>query len=162
MKSILKTQEINQKLLAYIRVTGPYGKGYEEPIAKLYQWAETHSLAEGESIFIYHDNPEITPNEKCRTDICIAVPQGTAVPKGIELQVLPAGSYAYIRETITEKSQYALCWDHLMSQAVKSGLALDERPCFELYFHYDLEKDIADVGFYIFGMVFRSWINRSV
>lgn len=144
----IKTERVEEKLLAYIRVTGPYGKNYEGAQQKLYQWAGAHALAEGDSIYIYHDNPEITPDEKCRTDICIAVPVGTNVPKGIELQTLPAGSYAYFRETITENSQYGKCWDQLMTQVVHSELALDDRPCFEFYHHYDVQTNVADVGFY--------------
>jgi len=144
----ITVEKISQKQLAYIRVTGPYGKGYQEASAKLYEWANLHSLATGESIYIYHDNPEVTPSGKCRTDICISVPMETTVPKGIELQTLPAGSYANLRQTITEFDQYASCWSDLMQQLVTSKLTLDNRPCFELYHSYDCEHNIADVGFY--------------
>lgn len=102
MNNKMKLETTEQKLLAYIRVTGPYGQGYQEASGKLYEWARLHSLAGGESIYIYHDNPEITPSDKCRTDICIAVPMGTTPPNGIELQTLPAGGYASLRQTITE------------------------------------------------------------
>ena len=151
---IMKTESIKQKYLAYIRVTGPYGEGYQDALEKLYRWANMHSLADGESMMIYHDNPEITPSEKCRTDICISVPQGAfvsqgaKVSQGIELQVLPAGPYAYVRKKITDSNQYASSWNHLMEQVVESQLPLDDRPCFELYHHFDVETNIADVSFY--------------
>lgn len=147
-KNKMELTKTTLKNLAYIRVTGPYGKGYQEASSKLYQWARLHSLEQGDSIFIYHDNPEITPNEKCRTDICLSVPNGTKVPEGIELQTLPAGAYASLRDTITEQSQYASCWNDLMAQLVDSNLMLDERPCFELYHHYDAKNNSADVSFY--------------
>jgi AraC family transcriptional regulator len=151
---IMKTESIKQKHLAYIRVTGPYGEGYQDALEKLYRWANMHSLADGESIMIYHDNPEITPNDKCRTDICISVPQNTCisqgakVSQGIEFQVLPAGPYAYVRKTITDSHQYAYAWNRLMEQVVESQLPLDDRPCFELYHHFDVETNVADVSFY--------------
>ena len=149
----MKTENIEQKLLAYIRVTGPYGQGYESALETLYQWAGLHGFSNGESIMIYHDNPEITPNEKCRTDICIslplgALPTGTTDSKEVELQTLPAGPYAYARNTITESQQYAASWHHLMEQLVASQLTLDERPCFELYHHFDKHNNVADVSFY--------------
>ncbi|MCP4325286.1 MAG: AraC family transcriptional regulator [Psychromonas sp.] len=148
MKNKMTIEKTDQKLLAYIRVIGPYGEGYHEASAKLYKWATQYSLAGGDSIYIYHDNPEITPSDKCRTDICISVPMGTTPPEGIELQTLPAGDYASLRQTITEQEQYASCWYDLMEQLVESKLTLDDRPCFELYHSYDCEHNIADVGFY--------------
>lgn len=159
-ETVMKTESIKQRYLAYIRVTGPYGEGYQEALEKLYRWAHLHSLADGESLMIYHDNPEITPSEKCRTDICISVPedafvsqgtrisQGAGASQGIELQVLPAGPYVYLRKTITDSNQYASSWNHLMEQVVESQLPLDDRPCFELYHHFDVETNIADVSFY--------------
>lgn len=57
--------------LAFVRVTGEYGKNYEPATQKLYQWASPRGLADNTCIFIYHDNPEITPAEKCRTDVCL-------------------------------------------------------------------------------------------
>ncbi|PKF62272.1 AraC family transcriptional regulator [Psychromonas sp. psych-6C06] len=144
----MKIETINNKLLAYIRVTGPYGEGYQQAIGKLYQWAALHSFEQGESLFIYHDNPEITPAEKCRTDICISVPEGTQVTQGIEIQPLPAGRYSSIRENITDKKQYRRCWEKLMSQIIEADLAIDERPCFEFYHHYDPQTEEADVSFY--------------
>lgn len=101
----MKTQQFEPSKLAYVRVTGPYGQGYEEPSGRLYQWAEMKGLTGNSCIFIYHDNPEITPNDKCRTDICLMVSDDTEVPNGIELKDFPGGQYAVMRQTITEPSQ---------------------------------------------------------
>jgi AraC family transcriptional regulator len=146
---IMKTEHFEEKNLAYIRVTGPYGEGYDVASERLYGWAGPMGLAEGESIFIYHDNPELTPADKCRTDVCLAIPAGVTPPAGIELQTLPAGSYANLRKLVTDKSQYALYWQQLMSQVVDAELTVDNRPCFELYHSYDLKTHHADVSFCI-------------
>ncbi|MFH4488770.1 AraC family transcriptional regulator [Vibrio diabolicus] len=143
----METQNFDKAKLAYIRVNGPYGKGYEEPSSRLYQWAGIKGLAGNTCIFIYHDNPEITPDEKCRTDICLMVPEDTEVPKGIELQDFPGGQYAVMRQQITEFSQYPKAWDDLMSKVVESGIENDCRPCFELYHSYDPQTHHADVSF---------------
>ncbi|KJY81802.1 AraC family transcriptional regulator [Vibrio galatheae] len=143
----METQNFAATKLAYIRVTGPYGEGYEEPSGRLYQWAAMKGLADNTCIFIYHDNPEVTPNDKCRTDICLMVPQETDVPHGIELQDFPGGEYAVIRQNITENNQYVLAWDDLMSKVIESGIENDDRPCFELYHSYDPKTQHADVSF---------------
>ncbi len=143
----MKTEHFEEKNLAYIRVTGPYGEGYDVASERLYGWAGSMGLAEGESIFIYHDNPELTPADKCRTDVCLAIPAGVTPPAGIELQTLPAGSYANLRKLVTDKSQYALYWQQLMTQVVDAELTVDNRPCFELYHSYDLKTHHADVSF---------------
>ena len=58
-------------------MTGPYGEGYDAVCHRLHQWAAPRGLEGGEWIFIYHDNPEVTPPAQCRTDIGISVPVGT-------------------------------------------------------------------------------------
>lgn len=143
----METQYFEPTKLAYIRVTGPYGKGYEEPSTRLYQWAGMKGLAGNSCIFIYHDNPEITPDDKCRTDICLMVPDDTDVPAGLELQDFPGGQYAVMRQMVTDVSQYGKAWDTLMSEVVATGIENDNRPCFELYHSFDPQTQHADVSF---------------
>ena len=73
----MKTVEMDARTLAYIRVTGPYGEGYDAVCNRLHQWAAPRALEGGEWIFIYHDNPQVTPPAQCRTDIGVTVPVGT-------------------------------------------------------------------------------------
>ncbi|MEZ9514283.1 GyrI-like domain-containing protein [Vibrio splendidus] len=143
----MKTQQFEPSKLAYVRVTGPYGQGYDEASGRLYQWAEMKGLTSNSCIFIYHDNPEITPTDKCRTDICLMVSDDTEVPSGIELKDFPGGQYAVMRQNITEPSQYAKAWDDLMSNVIESGIETEDRPCFELYHSYDPQTQHSDVSF---------------
>jgi AraC family transcriptional regulator len=53
----MNTVEMDARTLAYIRVTGPYGEGYDAVCHRLHQWAAPRGLEGGEWIFIYHDNP---------------------------------------------------------------------------------------------------------
>ncbi|GAB2659798.1 AraC family transcriptional regulator [Vibrio panuliri] len=145
-RALMEIQHFAATKLAYIRVNGPYGVGYEEPAGKLYQWAEMNGLAGNTCIFIYHDNPEVTPSEKCRTDICLMVDNQTEVPDGIELQDFPGGKYAVVRQNITETVQYGEAWDALMAQVIDAGVENDDRPCFELYHSFDPQTQHADVS----------------
>lgn len=143
----METQTFEAVKLAYIRVNGPYGQGYEEASGRLYQWAGMKGLAGNTCIFIYHDNPEITPDDKCRTDVCLMVPEDTQVPAGIELQEFSGGQYAVMRQEITQHNQYSKAWDELMGKVVESGIESDDRPCFELYHSFDPQTQHADVSF---------------
>jgi AraC family transcriptional regulator len=143
----MKKQQFDKGTLAYIRVTGPYGENYEPAVGKLYQWAQAEGVANATCLFIYHDNPELTPAEKCRTDICLLLPHQVKVSGDVELQPFPGGEYATMRKTITDKSQYGPAWNEHIAQIVELGIEMDDRPCFELYHSYDNEKEIADVSF---------------
>ncbi|ABV38231.1 DNA gyrase inhibitor [Shewanella sediminis HAW-EB3] len=143
----METTTIEAGTLAYIRVTGPYGQGYEEAMKHLCTWAGAKGFSCENAIFIYHDNPEITPDEKCRTDICFRVPADTQASGRVELQVFPGGSYAYIRQTVKQMNEYGQAWSELMKLVVDTGLESDERPCFELYHSFDPQTYVSDVSF---------------
>ena len=147
MTTDMQTTTLAPCAVAYIRVTGEYGKNYEPATNRLYQWAGAHGLADGECLFIYLDSPEITPADKCRTDICLTVPDDTATGNGIKKRHLPGGSYALIRRTVTDPAQYRVYWAEIMSAVIAAQLEIDDRPCFEQYHHYDAATGKADVSF---------------
>ena len=43
----MKTVEMDARTLAYIRVTGPYGEGYDAVCGRLHQWAAARGLEGG-------------------------------------------------------------------------------------------------------------------
>nr|WP_249217817.1 helix-turn-helix domain-containing protein [Aeromonas salmonicida] len=143
----MKTIEMDARTLAYIRVTGPYGEGYDPVCGQLHQWASTRGLAQGEWIFIYHDNPEVTPPAQCRTDIGVTVPAGTVGAGEVEIQLIPAGRYAESRYLITDRSQYGPRWQEHVGDIVAAGLAFGDGPCFELYHSVSNDPLRDDVSF---------------
>lgn len=143
----MKTIEMDARTLAYIRVTGPYGEGYDPVCGQLHQWASARGLAQGEWIFIYHDNPEVTPPAQCRTDIGVTVPAGTIGAGEVEIQLIPAGRYAQSRYLITDRSQYGPRWQEHVGDIVAAGLAFGDGPCFELYHSVSNDPLRDDVSF---------------
>ena len=143
----MKTIEMDARTLAYIRVTGPYGEGYDPVCGQLHQWASARGLAQGEWIFIYHDNPEVTPPAQCRTDIGVTVPAGTVWAGEVEIQLIPAGRYAQSRYLITDRSQYGPRWQEHVGDIVAAGLAFGDGPCFELYHSVNNDPLRDDVSF---------------
>ena len=134
MTTDMQTTTLAPFTVAYIRVTGEYGKNYEPATNRLYQWAGAHGLADGECLFIYLDSPEITPAD-------------TATGNGIEKRHLPGGSYALIRRSGTDPAQCRAYWEEIMSAVIAAQLEIDDRPCFEQYHHYDAATGKADVSF---------------
>ena len=143
----MKTIEMDARTLAYIRVTGPYGEGYDPVCGQLHQWASSRGLAQGEWIFIYHDNPEVTPPAQCRTDIGVTMPAGTVGAGEVEIQLIPAGRYAQSRYLITDRSQYGPRWQEHVGDIVAAGLAFGDGPCFELYHSVSNDPLRDDVSF---------------
>ncbi|PMU04580.1 AraC family transcriptional regulator [Aeromonas salmonicida] len=143
----MKTIEMDARTLAYIRVTGPYGEGYDPVCGQLHQWASARGLAQGEWIFIYHANPEVTPPAQCRTDIGVTVPAGTVGAGEVEIQLIPAGRYAQSRYLITDRSQYGPRWQEHVGDIVAAGLAFGDGPCFELYHSVSNDPLRDDVSF---------------
>ncbi len=75
------------------------------------------------------------------------MPEGTEVGKSIEYTHFDGGKYFTSRRTVTDQSQYGHFWNEHMGCVVEQGLETDQRPCFELYHHYDPVTHHADVSF---------------
>ena len=104
-------------------------------------------LEQGEWIFIYHDNPEVTPPAQCRTDIGVTIPAQTRGEGEVETQLIPAGRYAQSRYLITDRNQYGPRWQEHIGDIVSAGLAFGDGPCFELYHSMSNDPLQDDVSF---------------
>jgi AraC family transcriptional regulator len=77
---------------AYIEHRGPYNRvPWEDYIKRLYGWAKEQKVMPGfYPMAIYHDDPDKTPPERCRSDIGITF-KGTAKKHGgIKTRKMPA------------------------------------------------------------------------
>ena len=121
--------------VAYIRHTGSYSQ-IGDALQRLGRWAGPRRLfrhPDTRFLAIYHDNPDVTPIERLRSDACITVPEGTKVKRDIGLMTLPGGLYAAAYVEI-DPTQYGEAWDRLFSDWLpESGYQPDDRPCYELY-----------------------------
>ena len=151
-KSKVQVTELEQMTVAYVRYMGPYAgneKLFESLFGKLYSWAAPRGLdkhSEAKNLIIYHDNPEITEEEKLRVSVCLTVPQDTAVDGEIGKMTIPQGKYAMARFELTPE-EYGQAWDWVYSQWLpQSGYEPDDRLCFELYPEEEKEgKIVVDI-----------------
>ncbi|MEZ4386908.1 MAG: AraC family transcriptional regulator [Candidatus Krumholzibacteriia bacterium] len=95
----ITVQDLPAYRIAYLRHLGPYDHG---PIGELWEefsrWAGPRDLfGPGKLSFgISHDNPEVTPPDRCRYDAGVEVPAGFTADGPVNLATLPAGKYAVL------------------------------------------------------------------
>ncbi|HDQ44281.1 MAG TPA: AraC family transcriptional regulator [bacterium] len=123
---------------AYVRHVGSYAGNealFKGLFDKLLRWAGPRNLLrfpETKSFIIYHDNPEITEEEKLRISVCITVPEDTQVGGEIGKMTIPAGKYG-IGHFELSADEFGEAWNALYAGWLpESGYQPDDRPCFEL------------------------------
>ncbi|UCH95933.1 MAG: AraC family transcriptional regulator [Candidatus Aminicenantes bacterium] len=141
--------------VAYVRHIGPY-KGdsqlFENLFKKLMTWAGPRGLLrfpETKCISVYHDDPNVTDEAKLRTDVCITVPEDTAVEGEIGKMKVPGGKFA-VAHCEVSADEYEDAWNMLMGGWLpESGYQPDDRLCYELYLNDPKEhpenKHIVDI-----------------
>lgn len=135
----VEVKEIPDLHVAYIRHTGPY-KGNTALFPKLWdqlmKWAGVRGLIkfpETQMLTIYHDNPEVTDENKLRLSFCLTVPENTKVDGEIGKMKITGGKYA-IGHFQIHKTEYQDAWDSLYGKWLpESGYQPSDGFCFELY-----------------------------
>ena len=138
MNAEVKTLE--DLLVAYVRKVGAYGpETSEQAFKELGQWAGPRGFfANGQVISMYWDNPEITPTEKCRTDACVTVPEGTAPEGAVSTQTLKGGAYA-VCHFETSGLEFRQSWDEAFAWVLEGAHEFMDQPCFEVYHNNGVE-----------------------
>jgi AraC family transcriptional regulator len=127
-------REMPEYHVAYVRRIGPYTqKTWDLAFGELLRWAAPRGYAATEPMVgLYWDNPDITPESKCRMDACVRVPPGTAAKGRVGTQIIGGGPHAVCRfETPLEGFYQA--WEDAFAWLVTNGYECDDRPCYELY-----------------------------
>jgi AraC family transcriptional regulator len=135
----VEVKDLPEMTVAYIRYIGPY-KGDEQLFAglwqKLFGWAGPRGLLANKdlkSLVVYHDDPNITSEDKLRMSVCISVPEETKVGGEIGKMKIEAAKYAIARFEL-DASQFQQAWDWVYSQWLpNSGYQPDDKACFEMY-----------------------------
>jgi AraC family transcriptional regulator len=135
----VEVKDLPKMTIAYIRHIGPY-KGNEKLFEtlwnKLFSWAGPRGLVGGKdfrSLIIYHDDPNITSEDKLRMSVCITVPPDTRTNGEIGKMELEAARYMKARFEVTAE-EFAQAWDWVYGQWLPtSGYIPDDKPCFEMY-----------------------------
>ena len=135
----VEVKELPKMTVAYIRHIGPYKgdeKLFERIWNKLFSWAGPRGLIGGndfKSLVIYHDDPNVTIEDKLRMSVCITVPADTKVEGDVGKMEIEAARYVIARFELTAQD-FQQAWDWVYGQWFPtSGYQPDDKPCFEMY-----------------------------
>ncbi len=141
----IEVKDMPELHVVYVRHTGPY-QGDPEVFGQLFQklmtWAGPRGLLrfpETQVLSVYHDDPDVTEQDKLRVSACITVPEGTPVDGEVGEMTIPGGKFAVATFELSA-DEYGEAWDTVYGKWMpESGYQPDDRLCYELY-HYDPEN----------------------
>jgi AraC family transcriptional regulator len=89
-------KKLNPLPVAFIRHLGSYLAVDVSLFDRLQQWADRKGLYTGENLFlgVGHDDPNITPINKVRFDLCLTVPEPFRADGEVGFQMLSGGYFA--------------------------------------------------------------------
>ena len=130
----VRTETVDPMKVVFMRHVGPYvevGPTWE----KLMAWAGPRGLMgpSTKCLGISHDDPDVTPADKIRSDACVVVDREIETEGDVGRQEIPGGEYA----VVTHRGPYEelnRTWKGLMGGWFpKSGREPGTGPCFEVY-----------------------------
>lgn len=135
----VEVKELPKMTVAYIRHIGPYkgdDKLFERIWNQLFSWAGPRGLIGGKdfmSLVVYHDDPNVTIEDKLRMSVCITVPPGTKVDGEVGKMELEAAKCVVARFELGPQD-FQKAWDWVYGEWLPaSGYQPDDKPCFEMY-----------------------------
>jgi AraC family transcriptional regulator len=95
----IKIKTLKSLRLAYIEHKGTYSEiPYDMYYDKLYSWAKEKKVRPGmKALGIFHDDPDKTPPEQCRSEICIPIFGEVESDEEIKIKELPRMEVAQIK-----------------------------------------------------------------
>jgi len=144
--------------VAYLRHIGTYeelGIVFKPMIGRLMEWAQSKGeLNENTRLLaVYHDNPNITDEDKLKTSICVTVAEDTKTQGDIGKMEIAGGEYAIGHFEINDADaalEHGQAWDYMYGVWLpQSGYMPDDNPVFEVYVNnpetHPERKHIVDI-----------------
>jgi AraC family transcriptional regulator len=130
---------------AYIRHITGYSKGeFSSAIGDAFQrvsaWVAARDLFRPDTLVIGipYDNPDITPNDRCRYDACVTVPSDITEGSGeVGIGDIQGGKYAVGHIEVDAKETYKIgeIVDQMYGDWLpSSGFTVDDKPALEIYY----------------------------
>ncbi len=131
--------------VAYIRHISGYSKGQfsseiNQAFGRVCAWAAARDLFTPGTltIGIPYDNPDITPNDRCRYDACVTVPSEITAGSGeVGIEEIPGGKYAvgHIEVSTGETEKIGAMADLMYGEWLpSSGFSTADQPALEIYY----------------------------
>lgn len=137
--SEIEIKKLEERSVAYISFTGNYignTQVFADLFNKLYGWSIPKKLMGPDTIFssVYYDDPQVTPPDQLKLDVCMSIPEETAVDGEIQKQMLPGGEYAIMHTELSGPEEYGPAWNAIVEWITASHYEIDlSRPSYEIY-----------------------------
>ncbi|GIN23401.1 AraC family transcriptional regulator [Siminovitchia fordii] len=139
-------EELPESRIAYFRNVGEYGeKQNKELMESFKKWAQLNGVLDDSTILgIPQDNPEITPKEECRYDVCAVINNDISVAKPAQVGKFSGGKYAvflldHTKEAVSE------FWGNIFSEIEKNNLTIREQPIIERYTLQMIDNHLCEI-----------------
>jgi effector-binding domain-containing protein len=118
----IKIKTLKPQKLAYVEHTGDYKSiPYDDYFNQLYAWAKEKNVRPGfKPLGIFHDNPEKTPPEQCKSEICIPIVGEAESDEDIKIKELPSMEVAVTKHKGTSE-EYQNTYRQLNEWITKNG-----------------------------------------
>jgi DNA gyrase inhibitor GyrI len=134
--------------VAYMRRTGAYGAENYALMDRLKAWAGDKGLFNKSAVIlgISQDNPQTTPPENCRYDVCIEVTDDYVIEgDGLNEMELPGGRYAVFTISHTAETVQK-AWGEIFKRLSELGQQPDlSRPVLERYIQAMIDKELCEI-----------------
>lgn len=140
--------------VAYVRHTGRYqgmGEVFADMFNRLMTWAHPRDLVTPDArvLAVYHDNPDLTDDDKLRVSACLSVPTETSASGEVGRMRIDGGTYGVGHFRLGEQD-YSQAWFALVGGWLpESGYEPDDRYNYERYFQSTeatpSEKEVVDI-----------------
>ena len=139
-------EQLPESRIAYFRSVGAYGeKQNKELMESFKQWVKSNGVFHNSTILgIPQDNPQITPKEQCRYDICVMISNDFHVTKPAHVGKFSGGKYAvflldHTKEAISE------FWVNIFSEIERNNLSIREQPIIERYTSQMIDRHLCEI-----------------
>lgn len=123
--------------VVYCRHRGAYHK-IGQAFDRILKWAAARDLLQfpkTQILGVYHDDPQITEEDKLRSSACITVPVGTKVDSEVGTMIVSGGKYV-VGSFEIDQDQFTDAWNVIMRDWLpESGYQGDDRMCYEIYYN---------------------------
>ena len=139
-------EEIPESRIAYFRSVGEYGeKQNKELMESFKKWAQLNGLFDNSTILgVPQDNPQVTPKEECRYDVCVVIDKDFNVAKPAQVGKFPGGKYAVFMLDHT-KEAVSEFWGSVFSEIGRNNLSIRKEPIVERYTSKMIDNHLCEI-----------------
>lgn len=130
----VQVRDIPEQSIAYVRVTNAHAQpqAIVQAFKDLTEWSRNRAMG-GTLIGMSEDDPEVTPPEKYRYDVCLTVQAATKPEPPFSIRTLP-GHRAAVIHCVGDMALINRAWQYLYRHWLpESGYLPDNMPAMEIY-----------------------------